>query len=298
MDIRTFSQQEYENSKRLWAECFPEDGASFINWYYSKRSKAEYCLGAFDGDKLISMLHIIPMRMKFGQSTETVGFVSGVCTTPKMRQKGVCGSVFASAFEAMRQKGYAATVLQPFDTAFYERFGYRTYITRATVSISASKLKLARNGYLHSTITVTPNPILMLQQYNSFMSGRQGYSLRDENYFSTMIEEYSLDDALIVCGEHGYCVGYAEGDSFFATELVVDFNHSTAQHGYGDGKSLSKAIALLLPQGFCNYQIPLPTDISAFLDWDSKADAFSMLAPLRSDFTIKNIERMYGFDRY
>lgn len=289
MEIRITNQSEFELSKKLWRICFPEDGADFINWFYRERTKPEYTLAAFMNGEIVSMMHIVPIRMVFFDKVEMVAFVSGVCTQPTYRRRGICGKLFDVAFDEMRRSGYKLTALQPFDTAFYERFGYRTYIKRRKICI-----REAKKANLPANTTRSSSPAEMLMRYNTFMSGYSGFSERHEGYFEKLIEEYSYDGAVLLCGDGGYCVGYGCDDEFSATELVAPITNGTVR---------ISDIMKLLPSEYAKLKFPLPQnvriDMSGHDDIDLKEviEDFSMLSALDGCFSM-DIEKMYGFDRY
>ena len=284
LDIRFLNKREYELSKTLWMECFEEDGEAFVDWYYSERSKPKYVLGAFDEKEQtpIAMMHLIPVDMRFDGAKRRICFVTGVCTKPSYRGKGICGMLFERAFEHMKEKGYDATVLQPFDTAFYERFGYMTYIVRNEIALSDERLN-AIGRTLDNQIE--PDPELLSRLYRKAMHGYSGCSVRGRAYFRSLIHEYSLEGAKLVVTESGCCAGYAEGENgsiFRATEIF-----------FLDGTDPLS----LLPKGFSGCVFPLPMDMPVPEGCESRSVSFSMLKPLKPDVDFFS-SRCFGFDRY
>lgn len=279
MDIRILNGVEFESSKELWAKCFG-DGGDFIGFYYTYRTKPEYVLGAFDGENLVGMIHMRPVQMRFDGKIKDVCFVAGVCTDPGYRRRGVCYRLFGEAFPIMGDRGFDATVLQPFDPAFYERFGYRTYITRQRITYIKEKNAPLYDRKIYPIRPYNANEIKAF--YDAFTNGCDGASVRDEKYFEGFIREYSAPDARLTVTKDGCCAGYSEGDTFYADELF-----------YKDGAD----VLSLLPQGFAKYVFPLPTDESCPDGCLSEAVPFSVIRPIRSDFKW-GTDKTYGFDRY
>lgn len=275
---------EFELSKELWLECFEEDGKPFVDWYYSERTKPEYALGAFEAgaERPVSMLHIIPMHMRFCGKKRSVGFVAGVCTSPDRRRRGICGELFAHAFRIMRERGFDATVLQPFRTDFYARFGYSTYIVRNEARVSYDRL----NRIVRPTERpprIDPDPVKLEKLYRSAMKGYDGASIRGREYFESFIHEYSLPGAVLVTAENGCCAGYPESSGVFrATELFF----RPEQDPFA-----------LLPEGYDEYVLPLPADRPVPEGCEAVSTEFSMLAPLKPGFRFGK-RPLYGFDRY
>ncbi|MBO4384033.1 MAG: GNAT family N-acetyltransferase [Clostridia bacterium] len=278
MDIRILNGEEFELSKALWAKCFG-DGDDFIGYYYSLRTKPEYVLGAFDGESLVGMIHMRPILMRFDGQVKNICLVAGVCTDPGYRRRGVCSRLFEKAFQIMEERGFDAAVLQPFDPAFYVKFGYRTYITRQRITF------IKGNTPLYERIG---NPIRPYKAneiktiYDGFMDKYDGAAIRDEEYFEGFIREYSAPDARLTVKDDGCSAGYADGDTLYLDELF-----------YRNGAD----VLALLPDGFSRYVFPLPTDEKCPDGCLNEAVPFSMIRPIKPDFTLGE-GKTYGFDRY
>ncbi len=279
MDVRLLNRLEFENSKALWAKCFG-DGEGFIEFYYRSRTRPEYVLGAFDGASLIGMIHMRPMKMVFDGSVRNICFVAGVCTDPEYRNRGVCTKLFKSAYPIMEERGFDASVLQPFDPAFYERLGYRTYIERQELTL----INGAGNTlYDRIDNAIRPyNAQQIKELYDGFIKKFEGASLRDEKYFEGFIEEYSATDARLTVNENGCSAGYTEDGTFFVDELF-----------FKDGTD----VLTLLPPGFSKYVFPLPVSLEAPAGCSSSLVKFSMIRPIKAGFPEKRNDT-YGFDRY
>lgn len=285
MQIRLLNETEYELSKSLWLECFPEDGEEFVDWYYSDRSRPEYVLGAFaEGeDTPVSMLHMIPVDMRFMRRTEKVCLVSGVSTKSTLRRRGLCSALFDRAFPIMRERGFAATVLQPFDPRFYERYGYRTFILRRRAELAAeSVVRPSETVGRPYGERIAPDPDMLFKLYSHSMLGFSGCTVRSPEYFRGFIKEYSMDGARLEVTRYGCCAGYAAGGEFHATELFFTSN---------------EALPYLLPGGFARYSFPLPADHVPPRGSGGAIEEFSMIKLLSPDFRM-GPGPMYGFDRY
>lgn len=276
MIIKLLDQLEYESSKTLWAECFDDD-ARFVDWYYRTRTRPGYVLGAIVSGELVSMLHMLPRKMRFGERTAEVCFVAGVATRPDMRRRGICSALFGRAFDIMRDRGFDCTVLQPFSAAFYERFGYRAFIKRQSVLIAGCQAQReAPREY---------DTKKLVELYAEFIDGYDGAAYRDAEYFKGFIEEFSAPEARLVQTENGCCAGYSGEDgegSFRAYELF--FREGT------DPVSL-------LPPGFDSYEFPLPAGVKTPEGAQVKTAVFSMIKPLKEDFRLSD-RPTYGFDMY
>ena len=291
MEIRLMNKAEYEASKSLWLACFEDDDAAFVDWYYSRRTSPNDALGVFEdgGEEPVAMLHMRPVRMCFSGRTVSVCFVAGVCTHPAYRLRGLCAKLFERAFAIMRLRGYEACVLQPFDTAFYERFGFKTYASLKEITVSGERLRTIGRSYE----CVPPDPERLFELYTEYTRRYDGCPLRSAEYFKGLIEEYSLPCAYLAVSDSGCCAGYGSGGRFTAYEL------------FGSVRDPAELVALL-PKQYERVEFFLPenADASAVLrmfDGDPglscRTIPFCMIAPLDPGFDT-GLGSMLCFDKY
>ena len=128
-DIRIIKQSEYDDAKRVWRLCFPDDSDEFIDYYFARRTSPELILGAFSRcGELIGTLHLLPREISFLGHPKRICFVAGVGTVPSMRHKGIASAMFEAAYPLMKKRGFCASILQPFNVGFYERLGYEPFV--------------------------------------------------------------------------------------------------------------------------------------------------------------------------
>ncbi len=267
--VRSISMHEYESSKSLWLECFPEDSAEFVDYYYRFRTCYENVIAAFDGDKPCSMLHIIPMRFRFGTSgSMNVGFVAGVCTLAEYRLQGAARLVIDHAISVMRNAGFRASVLQPSSVAFYEKFGYTVLSERRIYSYKKeSSPALPRNSSFDLL-----EPDRMLTLYRQYMRPYTGMSIRNTDCCSRILKEFSLDDTINISSENAYALGYIEGKKCTLKEFVYRTD--------ADAQSLLGHLSAKYDEVF----FPLPQD--RMLNYLKYAQTeYNMILPLDSSFS-------------
>lgn len=252
MRVKLMNELEYERSKSLWAACFPEDSEDFISVYYAMRSRPEYALGAFENtDEPIAMMHMLPFKMELDGRREPVCFVAGVCTSPGFRGRGICTAMFDRALVYMREYGFSYCLLSPSDPAFYRRLGFKSFFETKQLEISYVRPKCFGRTYdpipasfLHDPAK-TPDPLELCSLYERVTKGVNGRLIKTPEYFNAFIAEFSLPGAFMTVTNDGCCAGYASADGkcFEAIQLF----------------SAEGSFTKLLPDGFINYTVPLPT---------------------------------------
>ena len=77
-----------EKVKALWKLCF-EDSEAFIEMYFRLRYNNEVNIAIESGDEVISALQMLPYPMTFCGKQIQTSYISGACTHPDYRGKGV-----------------------------------------------------------------------------------------------------------------------------------------------------------------------------------------------------------------
>ena len=286
--IRTIENGEYVRAKRLWAECFPEDDGEFIEYYFANRTSPDNIIGAFDGDgKMLGGLHIIGQKLRICGTEKRIGFIAGVGTKPEHRNRGIASKLLEAAVPVMRDRGYAAAVLQPFNDDFYKKYGYRDFVFAGRCK-SVAPTEHKNENYDEKSL---------LSKYNAFMAGYDGYAVRDEGTYTNLIKEFSANNAKIFSLGDSYALVYA--GSGVEPAQVMEFV------GNGD----ASALASVIRGSFGDVDMLVPTDsplcepgsISVFnqilpIDEQKLTDGTGFL---NADSLIKHIN-LHGFalDRY
>lgn len=112
--------------KVLWKLCF-NDSEEFTEMYFKLRYKNEVNIAIESGDEVISALQMLPYPMTFCGETVQTSYISGACTHPEFRSKGVMRELLSQAFARMSRSGvYFSTLIpaEPWLFDYYARMGY------------------------------------------------------------------------------------------------------------------------------------------------------------------------------
>lgn len=116
-----------EQVKGLWRLCFPDDPDCFLELYFSSRYTDETNCAIVEDGRVVSALQRIPYLMRFRSATIPVAYVSGACTHPHFRSRGLMSRLLCEAHRKMYSEGKYLSVLIPADeglAGYYSRFGY------------------------------------------------------------------------------------------------------------------------------------------------------------------------------
>ena len=115
-----------EQVKRLWQLCFDDDPA-FVDLYFRLRYTADVNLAIRSGDEVIAALQLLPYPMTFAGTVVPTAYISGACTHPDYRGRGVMRELLSQALARMSRDGALFSTLipaQPWLFRYYARSGY------------------------------------------------------------------------------------------------------------------------------------------------------------------------------
>ena len=116
-----------EQVKSLWKLCFPEDSDDFVALYFSSRYTDEINSAITENGRVVSALQRIPYPMRFNDAVIPVAYISGACTHPDFRSRGLMSRLLDEAHRKMYADGKYLSVLIPANEGlvdYYSKSGY------------------------------------------------------------------------------------------------------------------------------------------------------------------------------
>jgi predicted N-acetyltransferase YhbS len=148
-----------EQVKQLWKLCF-DDTDAFVDMYFDLRYREERTLVIREGERVVSALQVTPYRLTAGDRQFSAAYISGACTHPDFRGRGLMGQLLEQTHRSMLQHGAAWSFLipgEPWLFRYYERFGYEPAFfsgSRLFVPSSAFSLELNTRMVRHEEFDV------------------------------------------------------------------------------------------------------------------------------------------------
>ncbi len=115
-----------EKVKELWKLCF-DDSDEFIELYFQLRYSNKVNISIQSGDDVIAALQMIPYSMTFYNSEINTSYISGACTHPDYRDRGVMRELLSQSFTQMVRRGTHISTLipaEPWLFDYYKKIGY------------------------------------------------------------------------------------------------------------------------------------------------------------------------------
>lgn len=188
-------QNDKAETKPLWHMCFPEDSESFVDYYYTEKTKDNEILVKKDNGFIISMVHKNPYMIKLKNRQLKLDYLVAVSTEESRRREGHFRDVFVKLLHDEEAAGKPITYLVPVNPAIYEPMGF-TFIG------NVNKYELTQEA--NKTLTRMacrdiPEDCKMAADYmEQWMNSRyEMYTRRDEEYVSCLIKELASENGTL-----------------------------------------------------------------------------------------------------
>jgi len=104
--------------------CYPSASDAQIDEFMTEVVDRDRCWGAFDNDRVVSTLSIVPFEIYFWGRTVSMGGIRGVATPPEFRRRGYAADLLIKALEVQRGEGSVFSFLAPSNQGYYGRYGW------------------------------------------------------------------------------------------------------------------------------------------------------------------------------
>lgn len=115
-----------EEVMNLWRICF-KDTEEFIRFYFDRKYSDRNTLVSVKEGRVVSTLQMLPYPMTWHGAPVSTSYISGACTLPAARSKGLMRKLLAEAFIILKNRKIAFSTLipqEPWLYEYYSRSGY------------------------------------------------------------------------------------------------------------------------------------------------------------------------------
>lgn len=215
-----------EKVKALWKLCF-DDSDRFIEMYFNSRYSDERNIAIESEGQVISALQMIPYPMTFCGHTVPTSYISGACTHPDFRGKGIMSQLLSQAFAQMLRKGESLSTLipgEPWLFDYYERMGYAPVFQYATEAITAPDTIPSKD----IVVTFIPEYQEDIYSYlNRKLSKRPCCIQHTITDIKAIIADLAVSSGTLFVARRdheilGIAIAYKEDDCILINELLAD----------------------------------------------------------------------------
>ena len=112
-------------TRALWEEIFTEDSASFLDYYYSVKTRDNRLQMLRTDGKLTAMIHWNPYPVRICGSEADSCYLVAVATKKEYRHRGQMASLLKAGLRDCAKAQIPLVWLMPADPAIYEPFDFR-----------------------------------------------------------------------------------------------------------------------------------------------------------------------------
>lgn len=115
-----------EAIQQLWQTSF-HDSEEFIRFYFRHKYEDGNALLHVENGRPLSALLMLPYPMRWTGKTLMTSYISGACTLPEARNRGLMSNLLRNAFGVMHRRNIALSTLIPAEEwlfGYYARLGY------------------------------------------------------------------------------------------------------------------------------------------------------------------------------
>lgn len=191
MKLRILGSEEKGASRALYEEVFSEDSQSFVDYYYTEKTKDNQIYVIEEDGEIRAMLHLNPYKLLVNGSEKDANYIVAVATQESYRKRGYMAALLKKSLNEMYHNGETFTFLMPASESIYLPFDFRTvYKQERSFYHNADELE---KGILVTTATEKDCEEIAAYASEYLAANYQVYAVRDVAYYQRLIREYASD---------------------------------------------------------------------------------------------------------
>lgn len=198
MEIRKLDPTEHSATRSLYEEVFSEDSESFVNYYYTEKTKDNIIYAVTEDGEIRSMIHLNPYDVMVNKKEEKLHYIVAVATQEPYRKRGYMAALLKESLQAMYRQGEPFTYLMPASEKIYYPHDFRTVYEQTTKYWEPSEKK----ADIRERRAVPKDAASMARMATAALEGYfDVYAKREEEYYVRLMKEYESDGGCLMIGE-------------------------------------------------------------------------------------------------
>lgn len=217
-----------EQVKALWKLCF-DDEDDFVDMYFNLRYTGDVNIAIRRDNKIVSAFQMIPYPMTFCGTSIQTSYISGACTHPEYRKKGIMRELLSQAFTQMYSNGVFVSTLipeKPHLVDYYTHMGYASVFNYSKRILSLAEISPTNKNLPIECTTGYREDIY--KYLNQKISQRPCGIQHTEADFKVVLADLFLSkgNVFYTTGKgkkiDGIAIAIAEGDTLYISELFAE----------------------------------------------------------------------------
>ncbi len=217
--------KEKEETKRLWQMCF-NDTNDFIELYFNMRYSSKVNNVWKEHGHIVAALQALPYPITIGGYTLQSRYMSGVCTSPYMRNKGIMRRLMKRVHNKLHNENVAVATLipaEPWLYNYYESMGYAP-VFRYSLS-KVTPRETVDNDTIVNDVTSFDERI-----FNYFNREQRRHDMRvlhTADDFMIIVADIAIGDGICLTTERdgficGLAIAYKRNNQVEIEELIAE----------------------------------------------------------------------------
>lgn len=261
MDIRYAKKSDKQQVISLWNYCF-EDTLEFVNYYFENIYDEKNTIVIEEDNELLSSLQLNKHSIRLRNNDYNVSYVVGVSSKPEIRGLGYMKKLMIHTLSELYKRGEVVSLLMAIDYRLYKKYGFEHCYDQIEYNINTQELCVFKLNSRLKKATKCDTKILS-DIYFEAMNSLNGYTLRNEEYFSNFINEIECENGYVYIyedeGNKGYIAYYINNNTFIVRELIYNsisslksilafiYNHNTQCKNTIINTPINDSIRFIIP---------------------------------------------------
>jgi len=253
VEIRNVTEQHYNDSLDLSAFAFQIAMSEEERASRREQFKPDGKWGAFEGDKLLAQLTLLPLQVYINGRKFAMGGLAGVATWPEYRRQGLVSKLLRHSLQTMRDEGQTVSMLHPFEFYFYRKYGWEllTEYRKYTIASYLLPARVQEPGAIERL--ARPDTELLSSVYERYAQRYNGMLSRSADWWEERIYVRKKGQTAVYRSEDGQPQGYIIYDVKEHVMTIHELVHEneTARRALwtfiANHDSMAKEFALIAP---------------------------------------------------
>lgn len=210
-------------TESLWKKCFGDDD-EYIRLYFDAKycDKNTYCL--YRQSQMISVLQAIPYEIRFHGLLISGRYISGACTDPDFREKGLMRQLLSSAITDIFHCGADVAFLIPAQPKLYNYYEQNGFGTQFMHNIEKYHIEQHISGTVQTPSLAEAQLTGIFELYQNHTLTRNGVIHHAQDFSDVLAEHYLSGGKMLLLGTinspKAFALAITDKDKVRISELI------------------------------------------------------------------------------
>lgn len=134
MTFKKLSAEWKDELRSLWKTVFGDED-EYISLFFDNYFNEAEVMGAIEGSRLVSMLFLLPMKVKTMERSFDAKYIYAVATLPEYRGRGISTKLLDETHKYLKKEGIDLSVLVPASESLFKFYFDRGFKTEFKIDL-------------------------------------------------------------------------------------------------------------------------------------------------------------------